>query len=477
MNNLWTSTDAILATAGKSEIDWVVTGLSIDTRDIQKGDMFIALKDQRDGHDFVAEALKKGATAALVSYIPEGVPKDAPLLIVDDVLTGLADLARFARARTKAKVIGVTGSVGKTGTKEMLITALSSQGKVHAAERSFNNHWGVPLTLARMPKNTDFAVIEIGMNHANEITPLAKMADLDVAIITIVAPVHMAAFKDVNEIAYAKAEIFDGLRIGGYAIINGDDLTCNILLDSAKKAQAKVIVFGKTEHADFKLVQAKIIGLCTTVSAEIDGASILFKLSVPGKHLGMNAMAVLACVQSVGADLAQSMLALQKFSCSSGRGSRETIHLDAENRLELIDESYNANPTSMVASLDVLAASIPQNNVGNITKGRRIAILGDMLELGDDEIALHSNLADVEAMDDIDIIHTVGSLMQALHFNLPSDKKGEWVEDAKVLARKIHQFIDAGDVIMVKGSNGSRVSIVVDAIKKLNKDSYVLFSK
>ncbi|GHA52709.1 UDP-N-acetylmuramoyl-tripeptide--D-alanyl-D-alanine ligase [Amylibacter ulvae] len=467
--NLWTSQDAVLATGGRSTTDWVANGLSIDTREIEAGDIFVALKDQRDGHDFVAQALEKGAAAALVSRIPNGVSSDAPLLIVDDVLHALENMARFARNRTSAKVIGVTGSVGKTGTKEMLRTALAGQGRVHAAERSFNNHWGVPLTLARMPMNTDYAVIEIGMNHPNEITPLARMADLDVAIVTTVAAVHMAAFKDVDEIAHAKAEIFDGLRKGGTAVINIDIPTAQILRDGANNAGAKLIEFGQTDGADYHLGDVIVGNDTTNVSATAFGDPIMFKLSAPGKHLAMNALAVLAGAVGAGADLAMSMLALQDFTAPSGRGARQTIELaniDGAS-LELIDESYNANPTSVGASLDVLAAAQPIDNVGRIRKGRRIAMLGDMLELGPDERQMHAELADHPAIARVDIVHSAGALMQSLHDALPVEKRGTWFADAQQMADKTHQLLDAGDVVMVKGSLGSRLALVVKSIQKL----------
>lgn len=471
MSVLWTSDNAARATGGKPVGKWDVRGISIDTRSLETGDLFVALKDQRDGHEFVAEALAKGAAAALVSHIPEGVSDTAPLLIVKDVLTALEDLGRAARARSAAKVIGVTGSVGKTGTKDMLRAALTPQGRVHAAERSFNNHWGVPLTLARMPKDTEFAVIEIGMNHPGEIGPLSVMADLDVALVTTVAPVHMAAFKDVDEIAAAKAEIFEGLRRGGVAVINHDIGTYRILHKAAKKAGAHLVRFGSAEGPEFGLKQARVVGEMTSVKAVANGSPILFKISAPGRHLAMNALAVLAAVDAVKADLAQAMIALGQWVAPSGRGARCVVKLDDLEGLsvELIDESYNANPTSMTAAIEVLAAAIPTDNVGRIRKGRRIAFLGDMLELGPQENALHGAIADLPALEQIDLVYTSGPLMHALHEALPEGQRGEWFTTADDMAAKVYQLLDAGDVAMVKGSNGSKVSLVVDAIKKLGQ--------
>ena len=468
---LWTAKDAIAATGGTCSQDWAAFGVSIDTRSIKKGDLFVALKDIRDGHDFVKQALEQGAAAALVTHIPDGVDKDAPLLIVEDVLKALEDLGTASRARTNAKVIGVTGSVGKTGTKEMLRTTLSVHGKVHAAERSFNNHWGVPLTLARMPQDTDFAVIEIGMNAPGEIGPLSKMADLDCAIVTIVAPVHMAAFKNVAEIADAKAEIFEGLRAGGIAILNHDIDTYNILHKAAKKAKANIIRFGQTEGAEYSLKNAVVARDSTTVDARIYGQKQVFKLSAPGKHLGMNALAVLAACDAFDLSTGETVLALGQWVVPDGRGNRFVIQLGSisNETIDLIDESYNANPTSMEAAFDVLSASTPTDNIGRNPKGRRIAFLGDMLELGPDETQMHADLSKCAALDAIDIIHTAGPLMKSLHSAVPLEKQGECFETAHELASKVVQLLDAGDVAMVKGSNGSKISLVADAIKNLNR--------
>ena len=472
MSMLWTSAEAIAATGGICAVEWQATGVSIDTRSIEAGDLFVALTDQRDGHEFVSAALDKGASAALVSRVPEGVSPDAPLLVVADVLKALEQMGVAARARTDAKVIGVTGSVGKTGTKEMLRTALAPFGKVHAAMRSFNNHWGVPLTLARMPRDTEFAVIEIGMNHPGEIGPLAVMADLDVAIITTVAAVHMAAFKDINEIAKAKAEIFEGLRKGGIAVLNADIPSFDLLAKAARQRDAKISSFGTASSADLVLKRAILAGASTTVDALLNGQPILFRLAAPGRHLAMNALSALAAVQAVGGDPAQAMLALAHWQAPDGRGARYIIDLanGAGETLELIDESYNANPTSMQAALDVLAAATPIDNLGRIVTGRRIAFLGDMLELGPTSGALHGALAELAALEGIDVIHTCGPQMEILHAALPFGKQGRWFEDGAAMAANVHRLLDAGDVAMVKGSLGARVGQVVTAIRALGTE-------
>ena len=300
MTPLWTSTDADLATGGQSNAAWQAMGVSIDTRTLQPGDLFVALTDQRDGHDFVAAALAKGAAAALVTHRPADVAETAPLLIVPDVLAALTALGAAARARTKAKVIGVTGSVGKTSTKEMLRVVLGGQGRVHAAEASYNNHWGVPLTLARMPAATDFAVIEIGMNHPGEIAPLAMLAKLDVALITTVAAAHLEAFANIEGIAHEKAAILDGLIPGGHAILPADLDVTPILLAKAAKTGAKITLFGTSPTADYRLGDVTITNTATIVRATRNGMPVLFKVMSPGRHFAMNALAVLAVADTLG---------------------------------------------------------------------------------------------------------------------------------------------------------------------------------
>ncbi len=458
MNVLWTSADAVAATGGKSTVDWQASGVSIDTRTLQKGDLFVALTDVRDGHDFVAQALDKGAAAALVAHVPDGVSMDAPLLIVDDVLQALGALGVAARKHISGQVIGVTGSVGKTGTKEMLRTALSGQYRMHAAEMSYNNHWGVPLTLARMPRDTEIAVIEIGMNHAGEISPLAIMADLDVAVITTVAPVHLAAFSGVDEIAHAKAEIFDGLKAGGTAVLNADIGTFQILCDAAGGADARIVTFGGAKGADVQLTAAYVSDQSTKVVFDLVGQKVEFILGAPGVHLAMNSLAVIAACDAVGADLSQCLKNLATWTTPKGRGKREDVVLANGVSIELIDEGFNANPTSMAAALDVLAQMH--------AKGRKVAVLGDMLELGETEKALHAGLADLPALKTMDVIHLVGPLMKGLYAALPDENRGLWIETADVAATRIVDLLKPRDIVMVKGSKGSKVSKIVDAIRK-----------
>ncbi len=468
---LWTAKEAEVATGGRAIGNWSVDGVSIDTRTIQDGDLFVALKAARDAHDFVAQALDAGASAALVNRIPDGVEDDAPLLIVDDVLKGLEDLGRAARARTNAKVVAITGSVGKTSTKEMMRTVLERQGRTHAAVASYNNHWGVPLTLARMPKDTEFAVIEIGMSNPGEISPLAKMAQPHVAVVTTVAAAHMEAFENLDGIATEKAAIFDGLLDGGTAIFNGDiPASCLDIVNSHAAKSGRAVSFG-TQNSDFCLNTVKLADDKTIITATMpELGDVLFKLSTAGRHFAMNALAVLAASEALGADPTRAALDLVHWVPPSGRGTRERLSLDpavTHLTFDLIDDAFNANPTSMTAALEVLAASTPEDNVGRVSNGRRIAVLGDMLELGDDEMDVHAALANNEHLQTLSLVHCSGPRMKALYDALPEHLRGEWTETASEMASLAHRLIDAGDVVLVKGSKGSKISLFVDALRKI----------
>jgi UDP-N-acetylmuramoyl-tripeptide--D-alanyl-D-alanine ligase len=468
---LWTSSDAATATGGRATQAWAASGVSIDTRSLQPGDLFVALKDVRDGHDFVAQALEKGAAAALVSRIPEGVTPNAPLLIVPDVLQALEAMGVFARARTRARVVGVTGSVGKTSTKDMLRAILSGQGKTHAAEASYNNHWGVPLTLARMPADADFAVIEIGMNHPGEIAPLARLAQLDAAMVTTVAPAHLEAFDSIEGIAHEKASIFDGLRPGGTAIFNADIATTPILRAKALAVGARTVAFGTVESADYRLLEARIAEEITVCQALRGDQPLLFKVSSPGRHFALNALGALAVAEALGADPMIAAHDLGRWVPPAGRGQRERIVLDLveETYFDLIDDAFNANPASMAASLDMLIAAKPTDGIGRVGGGRRIAVLGDMLELGPTEAELHAAIARHPGLEAVHVIHCVGPRMRALHGALPRHQRGDWVETAADLAPRARSLIDAGDILLVKGSKGSKVSLVVDALRKMGQ--------
>ncbi|OYX41145.1 MAG: UDP-N-acetylmuramoyl-tripeptide--D-alanyl-D-alanine ligase [Rhodobacterales bacterium 32-67-9] len=471
MAALWTSAEATAATGGRATQPFDAMGISIDTRSLEAGDLFVALKDVRDGHDFVRQALDKGAAAALVSRIPEGCSEADPLLIVPDVLAGLTALGAAGRARTKARVIAVTGSVGKTSTKEMLRAVLAGQGRVHAAEASFNNHWGVPITLARLPVDADFAVIEIGMNHPGEIAPLAHLTRPHVAMITTIAPAHLEAFDGLDGIAREKAAIFDGLEPDGIAVIPSGLTVTPILAAGAARA-ARVIRFGSEADDDYRLTGVRLADDTTIVTATRLGAPILFKVQTAGRHFAANALGVLAVAEATGADPAVAACDIGRWSPPPGRGQRERIYLDIVDEnlsFDLIDDAFNANPASMEAALDVLAAATPRDGIGRILEGRRIAILGDMLELGPDEAAMHRAIAALPTLGRVHLVHCVGTRMRDLWEVLPAPKRGEWHETAPDLAARAHHLADAGDVLLVKGSKGSKVSLVVDALRKLGQ--------
>ncbi|MBE0414021.1 UDP-N-acetylmuramoyl-tripeptide--D-alanyl-D-alanine ligase [Yoonia sp.] len=466
---LWTSADAVAATGGKTTTDWQANGVSIDTRTLQPGDLFVALKDVRDGHDFVAQALEKGAAAALVTHRPAAVADDAPLLIVRDVLAALVALGKASRGRTQARVAAITGSVGKTSTKEMLRAVLSGQGKCHAAEASYNNHWGVPLTLARMPADTDYAIIEIGMSNPGEIAPLARMARPHVAMVTTVAAAHLASFDNLAGIAAEKAAIMDGLEPGGVAVLNADIETVGILRDHAAQTGARQMLFG-ANGPDWTLRNARLSGDVTVITALHDGQEYLFKLSVPGRHFAMNAVGVLAVADALGADPLAASLDLASWVPPAGRGTREIILIDRANEgedLTLIDDAFNANPTSLAASLEVVADGKPTDNVGRFVKGRRIAILGDMLELGPEAAQMHRAMADNAHLKSLDLVHCAGPMMHHLWQALPEGQRGQWAPTAAELVGQVSRLVDAGDIVLVKGSKGSKISLVVDAIRKL----------
>ncbi len=465
---LWTSEDAARATGGEATRSWAASGVSIDTRTIRPGDLFVALKAARDGHEFVAQALEKGAAAALVTHRPEGVAEDAPLLVVPDVQAALEDLGRAGRARARARVVGITGSVGKTSTKEMMRAALSAQGKVHAAEASYNNHWGVPLTLARLPVDADFAVIEIGMNHPGEIAPLARQARPHVILITTIGAAHLEAFGSIEGIAEEKASICEGLEPGGVAVLHADVPQLPIMLEAARAAGARPVTFGTSEGAEFRLLDVRVGDGATVGRAEAGGEALHLKVGTEGAHFAVNALGALAAAEALGADRALCLNGLAGWTPPKGRGGRESIAW-GDGQVTLLDDAFNANPTSMAAGLATLAGLDPEDGPGRIRRGRRIAILGDMLELGEGEAALHAALARDPAMDRVTLVHCVGPRIRALHDALPEERRGRWVAAPEALAPELGRLLDAGDIVLVKGSKGSRVSLLVDAIRRMGQ--------
>lgn len=459
---LWTLGEIVAATRGSSHgaPDAPITGLSIDSRSLKPGEAFVAIRGpNRDGHAFVAAALEQGAACAIVDKdFSSG--DETKLVRVADTLAALNDLGRAARARARnTVVIAVTGSAGKTGTKEALRAALGASGSVHASAKSFNNHWGVPLSLANMPKTVRYGVFEIGMNHAGEIAALVPLVRPHIAIVTTVAPVHLGFFRSVEEIADAKAEIFGGLVPGGVAIINRDNPHYERLKGHALAHGARIVGFGEAEQAEAHLEHVQLLADRSNAIANILNERLTYSLGAPGYHLVQNSLAVLAAAKLAGADLALAAKSLEDLNVGAGRGARTLIETPA-GRVAIIDESYNANPASMRAALLTLSL-LPRSDFR-----RRVAVLGDMLELGPEGRALHRGLAEAIDAAGVDVVFACGELMGSLYEALPPARRGAYAKTSEELAPKLLTAVGPGDAIMVKGSLGSRMAPLVEALKR-----------
>lgn len=463
MSQLWTSAEMIDAMAGRpiGTMPEGVNGISIDTRTLAPGDAFFAIRGDRfDGHDFATAAIKAGAALLVVAEgkLPALGRLQVPMIVVDDVLGGLGRLASAARARARSKVIAVTGSVGKTTTKEALRHVLSGLGSVHASEKSFNNHWGVPLTLARLRPETDFAVFEIGMNHPDEIRPLVGLVRPHVAIVTLIAPAHLGNFANLEEVARAKAEIFEGVVEGGHALINRDDDHFRLLSRLAREAGVtRVTSFGEAAGSDYRLLEAEAGPDRSTIRVKARGKEVAATVGAPGRHIVQNALAVIGACDLVGADLGTVTERLAGLAAEKGRGQRHALSLRGGGAT-LIDESYNANPVSMKAALDMLAATPAGKG------GRRIAVLGDMLELGEHSEHFHAGLADAIAGRGIGPVFLAGPGMQALAAALGADVEVVHRPTAAELGPLLVSSVKAGDVVMVKASNSMGFSALVQAL-------------
>jgi len=457
---LWTAGDAAVATGGLSASDWVATGVSIDTRSICAGDLFVALRGpNHDGHDFVAAALARGAAAAVVDRDIPDLPMAAPLLRVADTLAGLAALGAAARERSSARVIAVTGSVGKTGTKEALRLALAAWGPAFASAGGLNNHWGAPLSLARMPTAAAYGIFELGMNHAGEIAVLTKLVRPHVAIITTIEPAHLGFFSSLEAIADAKAEIFLGLEPGGIAVLNRDNPHFDRLSAAAMRAgAADVIGFGTHPEATVRLLDCVLGPGGSTIEAALPGAVLRFALPVPGRHWVMNSLAVLAAVAAAGADPRRAAEALVELEALPGRGRRSELSWRG-GTLTLIDESYNASPAAVDAALAVLGATPPADG------GRRVAVLGDMLELGAASERLHRELAEPLAAAKVDRAFLVGEAVGVLYNALPKAMRGGLWPTADAAMPGLLCFLRSGDVVTVKGSRGVGLGRIVERLR------------
>jgi UDP-N-acetylmuramoyl-tripeptide--D-alanyl-D-alanine ligase len=451
MSLLWSAQDLRAATGGVLRVPFVARGVSIDSRTLRPGDLFVALVGENgDGHAHVAAALARGAAGALVHRLPEGVPDDAPLLQVADTLQGLTALAAFARARFGGKLVAVTGSVGKTTTKEMLRDILTAHGKTWAAEASHNNQWGVPLTLARLPADAKFCVAEIGMNHAGEILPLTKLARPHVAVVTNVERAHVGHLGSLEAIADEKISISAGLEPGGVTVLPGD----SPLLARLRAQCGAAKLFGSGDNADARLVDLRADADGSDLVADIDGTRVAFRLGAPGRHMAINALAALLAATLLGADARKSAAALTGFSPVTGRGARRAIAVTG-GTATLLDESYNASSVAVRAALAVLAL---------LPARRRVVVLGDMLELGDEGPAEHAGLAgDVGAV--ADLFFACGPLTRLLFDALPAAKRGAHAPDSAALAPLVAADLRAGDAVLVKGSLGSKMKRIVDALE------------
>src|SRR6185437_13656724 len=459
MEALWTAAEAARATGGNPQGDWQASGVSIDSRTLAPGDLFIALVGPKfDGHNYVTDALAKGAAAAMVARVPEGVSADARLLVVRDTMAALEDLGRAARARSQASIVGVTGSVGKTGTKEALRRAFERQGAAFASAGSLNNQWGVPLSLARMPRDTLYGVFEMGMNHPGEIDVLSRIVRPHVAVITTVEPAHLGFFPSVEAISDAKAEIFVGMEPRGAAVLNRDNAHFARLADAARaRGITRILSFGNHPDAMVKLIDSHLYATASAVTASVMGEIVDYCIAIPGRHWVMNSLAVLAAVRAVGGDVGAAAGAMSSLTPLDGRGRRHRIVVGG-GTLELIDESYNASPASMRAAFSVLGASDPRRD------GRRIAVLGDMLELGDDSARLHAELAQPLIDAGVNLVFTVGRDMRALYDALPKRMRGGHAASSAEMAEIVVRRLRAGDVVSVKGSFGSRMAEIVKRV-------------
>ena len=462
-SGLWTADEISAATDGTPTGSWTATGVSIDSRSVDPGDLFIALEGPTfDGHDYIKAALDAGAVGVIAHRRPKGLGRNPPLVMVEDTMSALNALGAAARERSRARIIGVTGSVGKTGTKEALRQCLSAQAPTMASMGSLNNHWGVPLSLARMPRGTNYGVIEMGMNHAGEIRELTALARPHVALITTVAAAHSEFFNSLTEIAEAKAEIFEGVEPGGVAVINREHALFSLLADRAQAAGVEhIVTFGKHPDADARLINFTLHPGHSVVSALVGGRALDYIVSLSGAHWVINSLAVLASAAAAGADIDAAAAQLARLKPLKGRGARQVLTLNGGS-FELIDDSYNANPASMTAAFAVLQ----QATLG--PGGRRIAVLGDMLELGDQAEALHAALAKPVKDAGIDLVFTCGPNMGALHDALPKSLRGGHTADSKGLAPMISAALRPGDTVLVKGSLGSRMAIVIEALQALD---------
>jgi UDP-N-acetylmuramoyl-tripeptide--D-alanyl-D-alanine ligase len=456
---LWLAEDAASATGGAlaGADSWIASGVSIDTRTLQKGDLFVALKDVRDGHDFVADAFAKGAVAALISD-PRALGQ-GPTLLTHDVLDGLTRLAEVARDRSAAKRVAITGSVGKTSVKEATLLALSATARTHASVKSYNNHWGVPLTLARMPSEARFGVFECGMNHRHEIEPLSRLVRPHVAVVTWIAPAHIENLGSLEQIATEKADLFQGLELGGVALLPAEAPHADILMEAAKRWAGQVIRFGREASCEARLLSYEPTEGGARATADILGNLISYRVGAEGAHWALNSLAAITAAHAAGGDLQAAAIAMEDLRPLDGRGA-STLVRGPFGAITVIDDAYNANPASMAMALESMAARTPGPG------GRRIAVLGDMLELGPDAAAYHAGLAPAVAKGRLDLAFCAGPMCAELFAALPTARQGAQAPTSTEIIEPLISVLRDGDIVLIKGSNGSQMGRVVDALKR-----------
>lgn len=472
----WTASEILKATNGRAfnGVSWMATGFSMDSRIVEKGDVFIALKGEagtdkyrtsgQDGHAYVASAYEKGAVAAIVDH---EIDCDIPQIIVPDTFRAFYEIASFSRHRASLlQAVAVTGSVGKTGTRDLIKAAFIGAGmRTHASIKSYNNMFGVPYTLATMPQDTQAGVFEIGMNFADEITPLSKLVEPTMAVMTSIADVHIENFSDgINGVVKAKSEIFYGMESDGIAILPFDNAYYSDLVANAKQAGlSRIYSFGEKEGADARLIGCELTADGTEIVAEVLGERVGYKLQIAGKHIAINSLSALLVVKLSGLGLQNAVAEMTKIQPLQGRGTRKKIVLgDIENPLTLIDETYNASPVAMAASFQVLSMIEPGQG------GRRVAVLGDMLELGDGARGLHTGLLDPLVQSGVDVVYCCGQNMKALYDMLPDAMKGAHADTSADLAPIVVKAVHDGDIVMVKGSLGSKMGVIIDALHVIN---------
>jgi len=460
----WKGEEVVRAVHGEClhEQDWRADGVSIDSRSVKPGDIFVALVGpMHDGHTYVSAAFEKGATAAIVAHQPAQIPQKAPLIFVPDTFKALELLGKAGRERSTAKIVAVTGSVGKTGTKEMLRLMLGAVGETHANEGSLNNQWGVPLSLARMPADAVYGVFELGMNHAGELTGLSRQVLPDVAMITTIDAVHLEFFSSLEAIADAKAEIFLGMDAEGAAVLNRDNSQYARLASAARTHGLKqVLSFGRDLKCDGKMLEYKAVPEGGRIKADILGHKITYLLSAPGEHLALNSVGALLSAVVAGGDREVCAGALAHFEQPKGRGVVQTVEMK-KGRFTLIDESYNASPAAVRAAIHVLGHMTPESG------GRKILVLGDMKELGAASPALHAELAKDIVEAKIAAVYCCGEMMAHLYAALPPSLRGHYAQDSAGLAAQIAGHVHAGDIVTVKGSHSMNMNVIIDALRAL----------